>query len=74
MKTYRAFWSFLVNEGYLKNDITIGIEKLKEKQKVIITLDQSEKSFSCSITFFFVFMRYYFIFLSCFMEDKNGIA
>lgn len=42
LKTFRSFWKFLKNEGYVKEDITLTIKTLKEVKKVIITLDDSE--------------------------------
>jgi len=42
MKTYKSFWKFLCDEGYLTTNITASIEKLREKKLVIVTLDESE--------------------------------
>lgn len=42
LRTYRSFWAFLAKEGFVQEDITLDIKKLKEKQKVIPTLDETE--------------------------------
>lgn len=42
MKTYKSFFKFMCQEGYLEKDITTGIDKLKEVKKIIITLDEDE--------------------------------
>ena len=42
MKTFKSFWKFLCDEGYLTANITTSIEKLREKKLVIVTLDESE--------------------------------
>ncbi|MBS4022551.1 MAG: tyrosine-type recombinase/integrase [Dethiobacter sp.] len=42
LKTFKAFWKFLLQEGYVDTDIAAVLDKLKEKQKVIISLDNDE--------------------------------
>lgn len=42
MKSFKSFWQFLCDEGYLTTNITTGIKKLLETKIEIITLDESE--------------------------------
>ena len=42
LKTLKAFWNFLYQEGYVKTNIIQNIKKLSEKKKVIATLETFE--------------------------------
>lgn len=42
LKTYKSFWCYMVNSGYLKHDIAKNIVKMTEKKKIIPTLDEND--------------------------------